>query len=54
MFIRRAPMMYMYNVLMRDEKERRKKEASKVKLTTRQSNTAHPRKPYVCDVIINL
>ena len=29
-------------VLMRDEKELRKKEASKVK-QTRQSNTAHPR-----------
>ena len=28
---------------MRDEKEGRKKEASKVKQTTRQSNTAHPR-----------
>ena len=31
------------DVLMRDEKEGRKKEASKVKQTTRQSNTAHPR-----------
>ena len=30
------------HVLMRDEKEGRK-EASKVKQTTRQSNTAHPR-----------
>ena len=28
---------------MRDEKEGRKKEASKVKQTTRQSNTAYPR-----------
>ena len=28
---------------MRDEKKERKKEANKVKQTTRQSNTAHPR-----------
>ena len=34
--------LYMY-MLMRDE-EGRKKEASKVKQTTRQNNTAHPRK----------
>ena len=32
---------------MRDEKEERKKEASKVKQTTRQSNTAHPRQSHV-------
>ena len=31
------------HVLMRDEKEGRKKEASKVKQTTKQRNTAHPR-----------
>ena len=31
------------HVLMRDELEGRKKEASKAKQTTRQSNTAHPR-----------
>ena len=31
------------HVLTRDEKEGRKKEASKVKPTTRQSNTAHSR-----------
>ena len=30
-------------MLMRDGKEGRKKKASKVKQTTRQSNTAHPR-----------
>ena len=34
---------YNVHVLMRDEKEGRKKETSKVKQTTRQSNTAHPR-----------
>ena len=39
-----AQVQYMYiHVVMRDEKEGRKKEASKVKQTTRQSNTAHPR-----------
>ena len=32
-----------YVYMLRDEKEGRKKEASKVKQTTRQSNTAHPR-----------
>ena len=31
---------------MRDEKEGRKKEASKVKQTTRQSNAAHPRQSF--------
>ena len=30
-------------LIMRDEKEGRKEEASKVKQTTRQSNTAHTR-----------
>ena len=34
--------MYMY-MHVREMKEGRKKEASKVKQTTRQSNTAHPR-----------
>ena len=37
-----VPNTYYIHVLMRDEEER-KKEASKVKQTTRQSNTAHPR-----------
>ena len=37
----------MVHVLMRDA-EGRKKEASKVKQTTRQSNTAHPRQSLSC------
>ena len=35
------------HVLLRDEKEGRKEEASRVKQTTRQSNTAHPRRMYI-------
>ena len=35
--------MYIIHVLMRDEKEERKKQARSNKQTTRQSNTAHLR-----------
>ena len=41
--------MHIVHVLMRDEKEERKK--SKVKQTTRQSNTAHPGSHFSCTVM---
>ena len=40
LYLKSVPIYVIVHVLMRDE--RRKKEASKVKQTTRQSNTAHP------------